>query len=72
LVGALVRMVVEHECATRRRVNMRKKTQEALRQAVERFLADLLFELSLTRTRGYVFRPLRPGGFTGSAVSEAY
>src|SRR5262249_11993004 len=62
-------MVGAHELAKGMRKNKRKKRQTALSTAVERLLADLLLAQTSEKTKGYVYRSLRPGGFTESEVS---
>src|SRR5215472_404831 len=69
LVDTVVRMVAERELAAGIRTNKRDKKQTALRSAVERLLADLLQAQASETNKGYVFRSLRPEGFTGQAVS---
>src|SRR5262245_54145172 len=61
-------MVGAHELAKGMRKNKRKKRQAALSTAVERLLADLLLAQTSEKTRGYVYRSLRPAGFTESEV----
>jgi hypothetical protein len=69
LVDTVVKLVIEQEVAAGTRTNKRDKKQTALASAVERFLADLLQAQASETNKGYVFRPLRPEGFTGQAVS---
>ena len=69
LVDTLTSLVTEHELAASTRTNKRDKKKLALRLTVERFLADLLQAHASDTNKGYVYRPLRPEGFTGQAVS---
>jgi hypothetical protein len=69
LVDTVAKLVIEQEVAAGTRTNKRNKKQTALASAVERFLADLLQAQASETNKGYVFRPLRPEGFTGQAVS---
>jgi len=69
LVDTVVTMVAQRELAAGIRTNKRDKKQTALRSAVERLLADLLQAQASETNKGYVFRSLRPEGFSGQAVS---
>jgi hypothetical protein len=69
LVATVAKLVIEQEIAAGTRTNKRDKKQIALASAVERLLADLLQAHASETNKGYVFRPLRPEGFTGQAVS---
>jgi len=69
VVAAVTHMVAAHEIAAGSRTNKRKKKLIALKSAVERFIADLLLAQTLEKTNSYVYRSMRPGGFTGSDVS---
>lgn len=68
LVAAITDMVAAHELAAGTRTNERKKKQTALSSAVERLLADLLLAQTSEKTNGYVFRSMRPSGFSESEV----
>jgi hypothetical protein len=70
LVDAVTALVAQQELAASSRTRRRGRTRTAvLRAAVERFLADLLQAQSVERAKGYVYRPMRPEGFKGGAVS---
>lgn len=69
LVDTVTNLIAEHELAASTRTNKRDKKKLALRLAVERFLADLLQAQASETNKGYVYRPVRPEGFTGNAVS---
>ena len=69
LVDTVTALVTEHEIAAGTRTNKRDKKKTALQLAVERLLADLLQAQASETNKGYVYRPLRPQGFTGQAVS---
>ena len=69
LILAVTDMVAAHELAAGARTNKRKKKQTALRSAVERLLADLLLAQASEKTNGYVYRSMRPEGFTEGDVS---
>jgi hypothetical protein len=69
LVDTVSKLVTDHELATGTRTNQRDKKKLVLRLAVERFVADLLQAQASQTNKGYVYRPLRPQGFTGQAVS---
>ena len=69
LVTTLTNLVAEHELTAGTRTNKRKKKQAALSSAVERLLADLLLVQTLQKTKGYVYRSMRPERFTESEVS---
>jgi hypothetical protein len=70
LVDPVTALVAQRELAANARTHKRGKTRAAvLRAALERFLADLLQAHSVERARGYVYRPMRPEGFTGGAAS---
>lgn len=68
LVAAVTDMVTAHELAAGTRTNKRKKKQAELSSAAERLLADLLLAQASEKAKGYVYRPMRPEGFTESAV----
>jgi hypothetical protein len=65
LVDTVAKLIIQQEIAAGTRTNKRDKKQTALASAVERFLADLLQAQASETNKGYVFRPLRPEGFTG-------
>ena len=69
LVSAVTDLVVAQELAAGTRTNKRKRTQTALRSAVEGLLADLLQAQISDKTKGYVYRPMRPSSFTEGIVS---
>jgi hypothetical protein len=69
LVDAVTKTIAEHELAGGLRANKRDKKQKELRSAVESTLADLLQAQASEKAKGYVYRPMRPDGFTGQAVS---
>ena len=71
LVAAVTDLVAAHELASGTRTNKRKKKQTALGAAVERLLADLLLAQTSEKTKGYVYRSMRPEGFAESDVSYA-
>jgi hypothetical protein len=68
LVATVTNMVAGHELAAGTRTNKRKKNQTALASTVERLLADLLLAQTKEKTKGYVYRSMRPGAFTESDV----
>jgi hypothetical protein len=65
LVNTVTRLVAERELAAGTRTNRRNKKETALRAAVEGLVADLLQAQASERTKGYVFRAVRPQGFFG-------
>jgi hypothetical protein len=69
LVDTVTDLVAGHELAAGARTNKRKKKQPALTSAVERLLADLLLAQISEKANGYVYRSMRPEGFTESDVS---
>ena len=69
LVDAVTKTIAEHEIAGSLRANKRDKKHKTLRLAVEAFLADLLQAQASQKAKGFVYRPVRPDGFTGHAVS---
>jgi hypothetical protein len=69
LVDIVATLVIEQEVAAGNRTNKRDKKKTSLASAVERLLADLLQAQASETNKGYVFRSLRPEGFTGQAVS---
>jgi hypothetical protein len=70
LVSAVTDLVVAQELAAGTRTNKRKRKQTALRSAVEGLLADLLQARISDKTKGYVYRPMRPSSFTEGIVSS--
>ena len=68
LVTTVTNLVAEQELASGTRTNKRKKKQTALSSAVERLLADLLLAQTSEKTKGYVYRSMRPDGFSESEV----
>ena len=68
LVVSVTDMVATHELAAGTRTNKRKKKQTTLGSAVERLLADLLLAQTKEKSKGYVYRSMRPGAFTESGV----
>jgi hypothetical protein len=69
LVETVTGLVAAHELDAGTRFKKRKKKQEDLRSAVERFLSDLLQAQSVVKTHGLVYRNLRPQRFTDTDVS---
>lgn len=69
LVDTVAKLVAERELAGGKRTNKRDKKQTALKSAVERLLADLLQAQASENAKGYVYRSMRPGGFTDQPVS---
>jgi hypothetical protein len=69
LVAVVTDMVARQELSAGTRTNKRKKKQTALSTAVERLLADLLLAQTSEKAKGYVYRPMRPDGFTEGEVS---
>ena len=69
LVDAVTKTIAEHEIAGSLRANKRDKKHKTLRLAVEAFLADLLQAQASQKAKGFVYRPVRPDGFTGQSVS---
>ena len=69
LVDVVTKTIAEHELAGSLRANKRDKKHKTLRLAVEAFLADLLQAQTSQKAKGFVYRPVRPDGFTGQAVS---
>ena len=68
LVETVTTLVAEQELAVGARTNKRKKKRDELRVAVERLLADLLQAQAIDKTHGYIYRPIRPEGFTRAHV----
>src|SRR5262245_5283781 len=68
LVKTVTDLVAAHELAASTRINKRKKKQMAVGSAVERLLADLLLAQTTEKAKGYVYRSMRPEGFTDSAL----
>jgi hypothetical protein len=68
VVDTVTKIVAEHELAGGTRTNRRDKKQAALRLAVEALLADLLQAQASEKAKGYVYRTVRPEGFTGQRV----
>jgi hypothetical protein len=69
VVVAVTDLVAAHELAAGTRTNKRKAKQIALSSAVEGLLADLLLAQTSEKAKGYVYRPMRPAGFTECDVS---
>jgi hypothetical protein len=69
IVDAVAKSIAERELTGGSRANKRDKKLGALRLAVETFLADLLQAHSSQKAKGYVYRSIRPNGFTGQAVT---
>jgi hypothetical protein len=69
LVATVTDLVAAQELSAGTRTNKRKKKQIALSSAIERLLADLLLAQASEKANGYVYRSMRPGGFTEARVS---
>lgn len=68
LVQGLAEIVESHELAVGIRANRSIAKLDKLKIAVERFLADLLCAQATERSKGYVYRSMRPKGFTNGEV----
>src|SRR5262245_62147445 len=66
-VSTLCDQITETELRLGKRQHQRVKKAAQLRTAVEGFVADLM--RAHAYGNGLVYRPLRPGSFTGEAVS---
>jgi hypothetical protein len=64
LVTTVTNLVAEQELTSGARTNKRKKKQIDLGSAIERLLADLLLAQTTEKAKGYVYRSMRPEGFT--------
>src|SRR5260370_41984679 len=68
LVDTLCEQVSAYEVRQGKRSNQRKKKAPQFRMAVEGLLADLLRAQTNEKAKGWVYRSLRTGSFTGGAV----
>ncbi len=68
LVQTIALKVASHEVAVGARANKRITSSKTLDSTIERFLGDLLRAHTVEKTKGFIFRSMRPEAFTGGEV----